>query len=113
MVKIADVTEKIKVWTEKNIIIKIPGEAKRAAVAVVANRLINNAESALNTNNALAMILKAGNIVRAGEIDENALVEYRQELGNGKLEFSIPFVGNFQLDGDAIDSLYQAISSKE
>lgn len=112
MILIADAKQKIKDWAELNLIRKIPGEGKRALAAVIANRVIDNAETFLSQGSGAAAFLSGSGILRDGYFDETALAEIREALGAGKFEFSVPLVGTFSLDGEAVDSLYQALVSE-
>lgn len=115
MTNIADAKVNLEKWIEKNLIVKIPGQAKRAGATVIARRVLNNSQTALEEAEKIPvarLLLRGSGIVKDGMIDEEALVEFRQELGAGTVDFSIPLIGNFSLDGDAIDSLYEALKKK-
>lgn len=110
MVAVADAGQAIESWLERNVITRIPGEGKRAVVAVMAGRILKNAQdsvSALSQN----PIVKASGLVKDGCIDEEVLVEIRTKLNGGKLEFNIPLIGTLGIDGDAIDELYSELKS--
>lgn len=112
MTNIADAKINLEKWIEKNLIAKIPGLPKRAAATVVVKRILKNSDTALEEVQkipALSFILASSGIIKDGMIDEDVLVEFRQEMGTGTVDFSIPFIGEFSLDGDAVDSLYEAL----
>ncbi len=112
MTNIADAKVNLEKWIEKNLIAKIPGLSKRAAATVVVKRILKNSDTALEEVQkipALSFILASSGIIKDGMIDEDVLVEFRQEMGTGTVDFSIPFIGEFSLDGDAVDSLYETL----
>ena len=114
MVEISDSKEVLNAWVEKNLTPKIPGAAKRAAFTVIVRRLINNAEQAASVfaGTAAGLALAGSGIVQGTKIDESVLPEFRKELGAGKIEIDVPVIGRFELDGDAVDSLYAALSAR-
>ena len=112
MVAIADAKEQFKNWIDKNLIMKIPGEGKRALVAVIANRVIQHGEQLLSGGMPGTYLLSGTGIIRDGMIDENVLLELRDALGSGTIDIVIPLVGTFALDKEAVESLYQALISK-
>lgn len=112
MVAIADAKEQLKNWIDKNLIMKIPGEGKRALVAVIANRVIQHGEQLLGGGMPGTYLLSGTGIIRDGMIDENVLLELRDALGSGTIDIVIPLVGTFALDKEAVESLYQALISK-
>lgn len=112
MVAVTDAKERVKAWAEKNLIRRIPGEGKRAVAAVIAGRVIDNAERVLDGlgGTAAGRVLAGSGILADGMLDETVLDEVREKLGAGKIEFSVPLVGTFSLDGDAVDSLRAALA---
>jgi hypothetical protein len=109
MVLLADAKTGLESWIEKSIIQKIPGEGKRAVVAVLARRILNNIDKLSDVNNPL---LTMTNLIVDGKLDEEAIIELRQALGTkGKFELNLPMIGSFAIDGDALDDLYSSLTT--
>lgn len=110
MVNIADAKDALAHWLDKDVIVQIPGEGRRVAVAVMANRILNNISSLVPELEKNPIIAASG-LIRDGKVDESVLVEIREGLKGGILKFPIPILGTITLDGEALDSLYQMLVS--
>lgn len=109
MVLLADAKTSLESWIESNIIQKIPGEGERAVVAVLARRILNKIDKLSDVNNPL---LTMTNLIVDGKLDEEVIIEIRQALGTkGKIQFKLPMIGSFAIDGDALDDLYSSLTT--
>lgn len=110
MTNIVDAKDVLAKWLDKDVIVKIPGETSRVAVAVMANRILNNL-STIAPKLEQNLFIAASGLIRDGKVDESVLIELREGLKGGTIKLPIPILGTISFDEEALDSLYQMLVS--